>query len=116
MKKKLSVIYQFFVSIKIRNPYIDTILVSIFFTVIHLYIISDVLHFFFKIKGFMGVISTLGVSALIAMGILVFYSKRKLLQIHYSKVELKRQIKRLAYYLFFILLISMILQSFDYSA
>jgi len=109
MRKNISVVYQFLLSIKIRNSYIDTILISIFFIELHLYILMDILRLGFNIKDFIGIEGHIGISAIISIIILIFYSKRSLLEIQYSKKVQAQKIKVIASYLFFLVLISVIL-------
>jgi uncharacterized membrane-anchored protein len=110
MKKNLSLIYQFLNSRGIRNTYQNTILISIGFVFIHIVIIQDILHVAFNVNKFLGPDLLLIITIVFVGIILLFYRKRNLLSVKFSKEELKSQLIKRCIYLFAVLLLLFILE------
>ena len=109
MKDYLSLIYQFLIKKGIRYPYIYTILIGIFFIMIHLFLSIEII----KILGFKFEINNnyiLIISIMIASVILVFYKKNSLLELQFSEKELKAKITPVLYYSGILLISLLIIQ------
>lgn len=73
-------------------------------------IIQDILHVAFKVNKFLGRYLFLAMTIVVVGIILLFYGKKNLLSIKFSKEELKSQLIKRCIYLFAVLLLLFILE------
>lgn len=109
MKKNLSIIYQFLLSIRIPNSYLVTILLTNFILSVHIFLIKDIIRLSLKMNYLNWTKMILGISIFVAIFILIFFKKEKLLELKYPNEDLRQKIVLRFEYFSLVLLSSLIL-------
>jgi hypothetical protein len=105
MIKKLSFIYQYYMSVGLRHSYLDTLLTLSFFVGLHLFIIQEILRKFISVKhesAFSSFFLSSRFAVLFCFGILLIsffvYPKQKLLTVKFERPKVRSQIMKLIIY------------------
>jgi hypothetical protein len=112
MKKQLAIIYQFLLKNNVRRPYINTVLMSTFFIMVHLFLVVEIFMKVLKYEGYDYNKFVLPISLVVISLILFLYKRPYLLQFQFTPRELKKKTINMLLYLVFIFTSLMAVQYF----
>ena len=105
MKKKLSIIYQYYLSKGITHAYIDTLLTMVYFIGIHIFIIQEIILMtsIEKNSFYISILLSSKFPLLFCFGIMFIsffiFKREKLLEKKYSYMVIKKYVLKLFIYL-----------------
>ncbi len=118
MKKKLSIIYQYYLLVGFKNAYLDALLTMALFIGLHLFILQEILIRVASIKkesGYISIFLSSGFVLYFCFGILLIslfiYTRQKLLETKFNRSDLKRGISKLLIYFGILFIVLLIMQN-----
>ena len=117
MMRKIALIYRFYHSLGLRNPYLDTLLSLAFSAYLHLLILLELLLLILpQQKGIVSIHNALSSNYAPEFGLGIFlisligYPKKKLLNVNIDSVQIKQGVVKIGFYHGFLLAVLLILE------
>ena len=118
MMRKIALIYRFYHSLGLRNPYLDTLLSLAFSAYLHLLILLELLLLILpQQKGIVSIHNALSSNYAPEFGLGIFlisligYPKKKLLNVNFESVRIKHAMLEIALYHGFLFVVLLILEA-----